>query len=138
MGLFTTPSIFEEENMLITEMLDKNAGIYGHEVALIEREPARNIRREITWDEFNSQANRIANVLISKGIKKGDKVVQLMMNCLEWLPVYFGILRSGAWAVPLNFRFLADDIRMCAEIAEAKVIIFGEEFIDRIDPIKAF
>lgn len=124
--------------MLITEMLDKNAGIYGHEVALVEREPARNIRREITWDEFNSQANRIANVLISKGIKKGDKVVQLMMNCLEWLPVYFGILRSGAWAVPLNFRFLSDDIRMCAEIAEAKVIIFGEEFIDRIDPIKTF
>ena len=119
-------------------MLDKNAGIYGHEVALIEREPARNIRREITWDEFNSQANRIANALISKGIKKGDKVVQLMMNCIEWLPVYFGILRSGAWAVPLNFRFLADDIMMCAEIAEAKVIIFGEEFIDRIDPIKAF
>ncbi|MBW2569262.1 MAG: AMP-binding protein [Deltaproteobacteria bacterium] len=124
--------------MLITEMLDKNAGIYGHEAALIERDPARNIHREITWDEFNSQASRIANALISQGVKKGDKVVQLMMNCIEWLPVYFGILRSGAWAVPLNFRFLADDIRLCAEIAEAKVIIFGEEFIDRIDSIKAF
>ena len=124
--------------MLITEMLDKNAGTYGQEVALVERDPARNIRREITWDEFNSQANCIADALISKGVKKGDKVVQLMMNCIEWLPVYFGILRSGAWVVPLNFRFLADDIRMCVEVAEAKAIIFGEEFIDRIDPIKAF
>jgi len=123
--------------MLITEILEKNAADYGKEIALIEREPAKNIRRQITWDEFNSHANSIANSLIAMGIKKQDKVIQLMMNALEWLPVYFGILRSGAWAVPLNFRLSADDIMMCAETAQAKVFIFGEEFIDRINSIKA-
>ena len=63
-------------------------------------------------------------------VKKGDKVIHLMMNCLEWLPLYFGILRTGAWAVPLNFRFSADDIRYCADISEGKVLILGEEFVD--------
>jgi acyl-CoA synthetase (AMP-forming)/AMP-acid ligase II len=122
--------------MIIPEILARNARMYGDEVALIEREPAKEKRVAITWKEFDDMANRVANALIAKGIKKGDKVIHLMMNCLEWLPAYFGILRTGAWAVPLNFRFTADDIRYCAEIAEAEAMIFGEEFVDRINTIK--
>jgi len=122
--------------MIVTEILARNARMYRDEIALIEREPARQKRVAITWREFDETANRVANALIKKGIQKGDKVIHLMMNCLEWLPAYFGILRTGAWAVPLNFRFSADDIRYCAEIAEAKAMIFGEEFIERIDTVK--
>ena len=55
---------------------------------------------------------------------------------LEWLPVYFGILRAGAWAVPLNFRFVASTICKCTQTAEAKAFIFGEEFVDRVKEIK--
>lgn len=110
--------------------------MYGDEIALIEREPEKNNRRLITWKEFDETANRVANALIGKGISKGDKVIHLLMNSIEWLPIYFGILRTGAWAVPLNFRFSADDIQYCAEIAEAKAIIFGEEFVARIDTIR--
>jgi len=122
--------------MIITEILARNARMYRDEIALIEREPAKKRRVAITWKEFDEMANRTANALMKKGIRKGDKVIHLMMNCLEWLPVYFGILRTGAWAVPLNFRFSADDIRYCADIAEAKCLIFGEEFVERIDAIK--
>jgi len=110
--------------------------MYGDKIALIEREPAKNSRRSITWKAFEDMANRTANALLAKGIEKGDKVILLMMNCLEWLPIYFGILRTGAWAVPINFRFSADDIRYCAEIAEAGAMIFGEEFVDRINTIR--
>ncbi len=121
--------------MIITEILARNARMYGDEVALVEREPAKNLRREITWKAFDEQANRVANALRAKGIGKGDKVVHLMMNCLEWLPLYFGILRTGAWAVPLNFRFMADDIRYCIDISEGKALLFGEEFIDRVNAV---
>ncbi|MBW1644396.1 MAG: AMP-binding protein, partial [Deltaproteobacteria bacterium] len=76
--------------MLITEILARNARVYGKEIALVERDCAKNTRKEITWEEFETEANRVANALIAKGIKKGDKVVHLMMNCIEWLPVYFG------------------------------------------------
>ena len=65
-------------------------------------------RREITWNVFNEKANRFANLLVERGIKKGEKVGILLMNCLEWLPIYFGILKAGALAVPLNFRYSAD------------------------------
>jgi len=90
--------------MIITEILARNARLYGDEEALVEREPAKNLRRAITWKEFDDLANKVANALMAKGVKKGDKVIHLMMNCLEWLPAYFGILKTGAWAVPINFR----------------------------------
>jgi acyl-CoA synthetase (AMP-forming)/AMP-acid ligase II len=122
--------------MLIGDILARNARMYGDEIALIERDPGKNRRKEITWKEFDDQANRFANALIAKGIKKGDKVIHLMMNCLEWLPAYFGILRTGAWAVPLNFRFSAQEIRLCAGIAEGTAMIFGEEFIERVNEIR--
>ena len=123
--------------MLITEILERNARMYGPQVALVEREPAKNLRRELTWSEFDEQADKVARALMLRGVGKGGKVVQLMMNCLEWLPVYFGILRTGAWVAPLNFRFQARDIRYCAEIAEARVIFFGPEFVERIEEIKS-
>lgn len=122
--------------MIITEILARNARMYGDDVALVEREPEKGTRREITWKEFDDEANRVATALMGKGVVKGDKVVHLMVNCLEWLPSYFGILRTGAWAVPLNFRFLEEDISYCIGIAEGKVLIFGEEFIDRVNAIK--
>ncbi|MEJ1297887.1 MAG: AMP-binding protein [Candidatus Sedimenticola sp. (ex Thyasira tokunagai)] len=122
--------------MLITEILARNARMYGHETALVEREPAVGGRREITWREFDCEASRFANALIAHGVKKGDRVVHLMMNSLEWLPTYFGILRSGAWAVPLNFRFEAEVIQACSELAGARVVLFGEEFVERITAIK--
>ncbi len=122
--------------MLITEILARNARMYGDEIALVEREPEKGLRRTMTWKEFDAQANKFANALMEKGIRKGDKVIHLMMNCLEWLPAYFGILKTGAWAVPLNFRFSADDILYCARIAEAKAMIYGEQFIERVDTVR--
>ncbi len=122
--------------MLITEILARNARMYGAKTALVEREPAKNRRVEITWKEFDDQANQLAQALMARGIKKGDRVIHLMMNCIEWLPIYFGILRTGALAVPLNFRFVSKTILRCIETAEAKALIFGEEFIDRINAIK--
>ncbi len=110
--------------------------MFGPDTALIERNPQARSRRAITWTEFDQVSNRAATALLACGVQKGDKVVQLMVNCLEWLPVYFGILRTGAWAAPLNFRFAAGDILLCSQIAEAKAFIFGPEFIQRVRDIK--
>lgn len=123
--------------MPITDMLFMNARIYPDEVSLIERDPAAGTRRQITWKEFDDCANRFANFLLSRGIKKGDKIAILLMNCLEWLPVYFGVLKAGAWAVPLNFRFTAEEIKKCLETAEIRMLVYGPEFISRVDSIRS-
>jgi acyl-CoA synthetase (AMP-forming)/AMP-acid ligase II len=119
----------------ITEMLARNGRLLPDEIALTERNPAENQRAEITWKEFDRRANRFANFLRQKGIGKGDRVVHLMHNSLDWLIAYFGIIRTGAWVVPLNFRFTVEDIRYCSAVAEPRAVLFGEEFIERIDPL---
>ena len=141
--------------MPITEILEQNCKLYGEDICLIEINPERKdtrhvtwkeyeliepenapcYRREITWNVFNEKANRFANLLLSRGIKKGNKVAILMMNCLEWLPIYFGVLKTGAIAVPLNFRYTSDEIKYCVNLADVDILIFGPEFIGRIEEI---
>ena len=141
--------------MPITDLLERNSKLYGDEIALVEINPeiqetqrvtwkeyeliqptsTAPYRREITWSVFDEKANRVANMLLGRGIRKGQKVAILLMNCLEWLPIYFGILKAGAVAVPLNFRYTADEIEYCVKLAEADVLFFGPEFIGRVEDV---
>jgi long-chain acyl-CoA synthetase len=120
----------------VSEMLARNSRMFAEDTALIELKPSQGLRIEITWKEFEARANRAANALIQRGIKKGDKVIHWMMNSIGWLEAYFGIIRTGAWAVPLNFRFTSQDFKYCADIAEAKAIILGEQFIERVEAVR--
>jgi len=117
----------------INEMLENNARKYPNDIALIELRPSKNYRKAITWKEFNDNANRIANTLIKWGICRDDKVIHWMRNSIPWLEAYFGIIKTGAWAVPLNYRFNAADFKYCADIAEARAIIFEDEFAASVE-----
>lgn len=97
--------------------------------------PTTPYRREITWQVFDEKANRVANLLMSRGVGRGNKVAILLMNCLEFLPIYFGILKTGAVVVPMNFRFSAEEIRYCVELSDTDVLLFGPEFIGRVEEI---
>jgi len=59
-----------------------------------------------------------------------------MHNSINWLIAYFGIVKTGALVVPLNFRFTSADIKYCLEVAEPRLLLVGEEFTDRIDAIR--
>jgi len=141
--------------MAITDFLERNARLYPNEVSLVEINPANQpdhamtwreytlieastaekYRRELTWREFDIKANRFANLLLTRGVRRGDKVGILLMNCLEWLPIYFGILKTGALAVPMNFRYTAEEIKYCLELAEVNTLVFGPEFIGRVEQV---
>ena len=143
--------------MPITDFLERNAKIFPTDVALVEvnpeNQPENHItwreynlietasesdkyRREMTWKQFDVKANRFANFLFTRGIKKGDKVAILLMNCLEWLPIYFGILKTGALTVPMNYRYSSDEIKYCLDLSDSRMLIFGPEFIDRVNAVK--
>ena len=142
--------------MTIVDLLERNAKEFCDDTALVEINPDQpetrkrtwqefelveptlkvpHYRREITWGVFNEKANRTANMLKQNGIGKGKKVAILLMNCIDWLPIYFGILKTGALAVPLNFRYASDEIEYCLNLAEADALVFGPEFIGRVEAI---
>ena len=142
--------------MTIVDLLERNAAQFGEEIALVEInpevketrrttwrdfelvEPSRHrnyYRREISWNVFNEKANRFANALKARGVGRGNKVAILLMNCIEWLPIYFGILKTGAIVVPLNFRYTSDEIKYCVDLSETDILVFGPEFIGRVEEI---
>ncbi|MDR2458454.1 MAG: acyl--CoA ligase [Clostridiales Family XIII bacterium] len=142
--------------MTIVDLLRNNAKKFPNDTALIELNPAsderKNLewkeydlvetghslhyRKELTWAGFNNLANYFAVLLKKSGIKKNNKVAILLMNSIDWLPVYFGILKTGAIAVPLNFRYTEDEIKYCLDLSDAKILIYGPEFNERIVNIK--
>ena len=142
--------------MVITDFLERNARLFGGETALVEINPSEErdhavtwrdfsliesanpdapYRRALSWKDFDRRANRIANLLLSRGLERGTKVGILLMNCLEWLPLYFGILKAGCVAVPMNFRYSSEEIKYCLELADVEVLVFGPEFVERMDAI---
>ena len=142
--------------MVITDFLERNARLFGGEIALVEINPSEErdhavtwrdfsliesanpdapFRRSMSWKDFDRRANRIANLLLSRGLERGTKVGILLMNCLEWLPLYFGILKAGCVAVPMNYRYSSEEIKYCLELADVEVLVFGPEFVERMDAI---
>ncbi len=119
----------------INPQFDPAGRITWRDYALMQPEPGQPFRREISWKDFDRKANRFANLLLTRGCRKGDKVAILLMNSIEWLPVYFGILRAGAIAVPLNYRYTAEEIKYCLGKADCSILVFGPEFIGRMEQI---
>lgn len=141
--------------MVITDFLERNARLYGSDTALVVVSPSEKrdqavtwreasliesatdspYRREISWSAFDKMANRFANLLLSREVPRGTKVGILMMNCLEYLPIYFGVLKAGCIVVPMNYRYSSDEIKYCLDLADVEILVFGPEFTARMDAI---
>jgi long-chain acyl-CoA synthetase len=104
--------------------------------AFVEVRPLSGLRQEITWGDFHDRTNRMANSLLQEGIQRQNKVFLLGRNSIRWLEVYFAVLKTGAWAVPLNFRFTDEDILYCADVAEPSAFVFDEEYTERVKGLR--
>lgn len=127
---------FGSDDALVELNYDVEARKKESELELVESAHRYSYRNVLTWKQFDDTANRFANYLMDHGIGKDDKVAILLMNCIEWLPAYFGILKTGAWVVPLNYRIPAEEIQYSLEKSEASILLFGEDTTDRVASIK--
>jgi acyl-CoA synthetase (AMP-forming)/AMP-acid ligase II len=113
-----------------------NASKFPEREFIIESYPSKGIRKAITWKQLDDQTNKLANFMIKEcGVKKGDIVVHLMMNSIEWYVCYMAVLKTGATVTPLNFRFASADIKYAADVTKCKVFILGDGFLPRVEPI---
>ena len=123
--------------MNLANYLRINAHKHKTKVALIERYPAKQQNRTLSWEQFNIEVNKVANYLkTTLEIKKGDRVLHLFNNSIEWITTYFGIIKIGAIVVPLNFRFIEADIQYAANISTPSAFLFGSEFNTRVQNVQ--
>src|SRR5262245_50793951 len=82
--------------------------------------------RKYTYAEIDDGASGIANALGRPGLKRGDRVAILSANRAEYLMAYFGIMRAGLVAVPVNFKFPRKTIHFILEDCGAKLVFCDE------------
>ena len=117
------------------EMLTTTATSYPDQVAWIwESEPGSTRTR--TYGETNRRADALAAGLVDLGVGRGDRVALFMQNRPEAMESFFGILKLGAAAVPLNPRFTAEEIDYHIGDAGARVLIIGDEVADVVAKVR--
>lgn len=93
--------------------------------------------KRVTFKGLNSRANSLAHGLMGLGIRKGDFVAIIMMNCVEFVETYFALAKIGAVAAPQNYRLAPKDIEQLINQCEAKALIYGSEFKDLVKNLRS-
>ena len=93
--------------------------------------------QRLTWSEFNSQINRLANALVNLGIQKGDKVTTILPNCLELLEIYWAVAKIGAVVVPASTLLLEPAMKTLLQDSDSVLLITNSQFVEKIDTIKS-
>jgi long-chain acyl-CoA synthetase len=78
--------------------------------------------REFTFAAIDAMANAVARALSKRGLNRGDRVALLSANRAEYLAAYYGIMRAGFVAVPVNFKFPRETIDFIIRDAGAKLV----------------
>ena len=92
--------------------------------------------RRFTYEEFSDAVDRAALMLSGQGIAKGDVVSLLMPNGAEYIIGYFACWKLGALAGPVNSLLKEHEIEFVMNNSEAKAILVGSEFRERVENIR--
>lgn len=114
----------------VGHIITKRNQMTPHKTAIIfEDEP-------VTYRELNEGSIKCAHYLQQLGIKKGDRVGVLMLNCIEFLECYFAAAKLGAVFVPLNWRLVGPELEYQLNNAGCRLLLFHDSFLGNIDGIR--
>ena len=82
--------------------------------------------KKFTYGDLLKKVDQLAATLISRGVKRGDKIALWSGTCPEWFCAYYGIIRSGGTVVILNANLMTKDVKPLVEFADTKFMIYGK------------
>ena len=89
-----------------------------------------------TYAQLNSRVNRLSNLFLDRGIKKGDRVGVLLRNCLEYIEIFFALSKIGGILVPLNWRLAIPELEFIMQDSGTDFIIFEDDFIENAEKLR--
>lgn len=89
--------------------------------------------KRYSFGDLNERSNRLANALLKLGVKKGDRVAILQVNCNEYVEAYYATAKLGAIFVPLNFRAKQHELTHMLKHSESQVVLFGKRYADMVN-----
>ncbi|MCX7966247.1 MAG: long-chain fatty acid--CoA ligase [Syntrophorhabdaceae bacterium] len=116
----------DEKLINVGNWIERWSHIQPEKIAIFSNDTPYNYRT------LNERINRIANILLERNIKKGDRIAVLMHNSIKFVEIFFAISKIGAILVPLNWRLAMPELEFILKDSRTTFIIFEEEFIDTI------
>ncbi len=113
-------------------IISKKADYYPNDAAILE---AHNGKKH-TYLDIHQRSNRLANALADLGMVKGDRLLCLTRNTIEYIDIFLAVARLGAIVVPINYRLSNVEILRIVEDAAPKVVVFESMFRDRAEAIR--
>jgi acyl-CoA synthetase (AMP-forming)/AMP-acid ligase II len=92
--------------------------------------------RVVGWADFAARSNRVARALRERGAATGDKIGFYLRNCPEYSETLAAAFKARLVHVNVNFRYLDDELAYILENSDATVVVYGEEFVDRVDRVR--
>jgi fatty-acyl-CoA synthase len=114
----------------VGEMLSVNARLHPHRPAV------KDLRRALTYAQYDERANRLANAFAALGLAKGDRLAVFAHNCVEWMEIYAACAKSGVVAVPVNFRLTGPEVQYILEDSGASALVAGADLVDVVDSVR--
>jgi fatty-acyl-CoA synthase len=92
--------------------------------------------QRFTYAEFGDRVRRLAGALREAGLKTGDRVAFLSLNCHRLLEAYFGVLEAGCVLLPLNIRLSASELTYILNHSGTSVLFVEQEFVGLVDSFR--
>ncbi len=113
----------------LLELLDASAEEFKNRVAF---RMSGAVKERMTYGELRRLSDRVAAFLAAAGVKRGDRVVLASENRPEWAAAYFGILRTGAAAVPVDAQLTEAELANLWRASGARLAIVSDEVAERV------
>lgn len=112
-------AMLDQPSLLYTDVIRINARLYGSKPAVI-----CGVER-LSWTEFHQRTNRVANALLSQGLKRGDKVCLVMNSGILMFELIWGVIKAGGVVVPLNVMMAGDSLGLTVDDCDA-ITLFAD------------
>ncbi len=112
------------------DLYDYSCLHYSHKIAIISS------KTRYTFSELKQKGTRLANALQNLGLKKGDRIAQLMPNCPEVLFTDYACCKTGLVRIPLATYLKLKDMIFILQETQARALIYDRSFEDVVNPFK--
>ena len=110
-------------------MLEVAAERFGAKTAIVFGDS------RLSYADLDKASNKVADALIKLGIKKGDRIALLLSNSPEFAIIYFGVVKAGAVAVPLDPKYKLDELASLLDSSLPRILVTESPALDPLIPV---
>ena len=115
--------------MLVGDIVTSNARLYPKKICVVDD----NVR--LTWAQFNDRVNRLVNVLLGLGLKKGERLALCSENRHEYAEILFAVAKAGLITVCLNYRLTTEQMLRIINDCQPRAIITEAKYVPALETI---